>query len=534
MENLRKSILNSYCCSVSLVCLLILSFGCTKNFEKYNKNPNALSDEELGRDNVGAGTFIPTMQANVFYDLQSENYIYQIQQNLNADAFSGYFAPVGFDGQYNANYNLNPGWNGWPFRVAYNGIMGNWKKLKALAPPQIMAVADIIKVEAMHRVSDVYGPIPYSQFGTAALTTPYDDQQTVYNTFFKDLDDAISTLSDYVSKNPDDKTLNKFDLVYDGDYKQWIKFANSLKLRLAVRISYADPALAKTKAEEAVANSYGVLSTNEDNAEVTGGKGVSTSNGLYIADIAYNNSRMNASIESIMKGYKDGRLEKYFKKATATDEIRGVRNGSPAKGIGYEAKASSVNLVESDPVIWMSAAEVSFLRAEGSIRGWNMGGTAKSFYENGIALSFAQRGASGADAYIADNVSTPAAYIDPAGYTAANVPANSDLLSKNKIKWDEAESVETKLEKIITQKWLAVFPDGQEAWSEFRRTGYPKIFPIINNASGGLINTAVQIRRLPFPQDEYTSNRTEVDKAIKLLGNGQPDNGATKLWWDKK
>ena len=89
---------------------------------------------------------------------------------------------------------------------------------------------------------------------------------------------------------------------------------------------------------------------------------------------------------------------------------------------------------------------------------------------------------------------------------------------------------EKQLEQIITQKWIAMYPLGQEAWSEFRRTGYPKIYEIINNESGGVISTSIQIRRVPFPYSEYLGNKDEVEKAIKLL-NG-PDTGATRLWWD--
>lgn len=93
-------------------------------------------------------------------------------------------------------------------------------------------------------------------------------------------------------------------------------------------------------------------------------------------------------------------------------------------------------------------------------------------------------------------------------------------------------SFEEKLERIITQKWIALYPDGQEAWTEFRRTNYPKIFPVKVNNSGGTIDTKVQVRRITFPQSEYDNNTEEVSKAVGLLGG--PDTGGTKLWWDKK
>lgn len=129
-------------------------------------------------------------------------------------------------------------------------------------------------------------------------------------------------------------------------------------------------------------------------------------------------------------------------------------------------------------------------------------------------------------AYINDDISTPAAYTDPLN-AKNNAPSPSGIT----IKWDESATMEQKLERIITQKWIANFPEGQEAWSEFRRTGYPKLFPVANNNSGGLISTDVQIRRLPFSPNEYTTNNAEVTKAIQLLSTPK-DDGSTRLWWD--
>ncbi len=120
----------------------------------------------------------------------------------------------------------------------------------------------------------------------------------------------------------------------------------------------------------------------------------------------------------------------------------------------------------------------------------------------------------------------PAAYTDPKN-KLNNAPSPTSIT----VKWDNGASNEQKLERIITQKWLAIFPEGQEAWSEFRRTGYPKLFPVVQNNSGGTIDTDIQIRRLPYPISESNTNSTELNKGIQLLGGA--DNGGTRLWWDK-
>jgi hypothetical protein len=160
-----------------------------------------------------------------------------------------------------------------------------------------------------------------------------------------------------------------------------------------------------------------------------------------------------------------------------------------------------------------------------------MGGTAQSFYENGIQLSFSQYGVGSASSYIKDNTSTAAPYVDPVN-AANNEPAGSPDLSTITIAWNGGDTFEHNLERIITQKWLAMFPNGEEAWAEFRRTGYPKVWPVVVNYSQGTIDTKTQIRRLPFPQEEYQNDNAAVTAAVSLLSG--PDNGGTKLWWDKK
>ena len=173
----------------------------------------------------------------------------------------------------------------------------------------------------------------------------------------------------------------------------------------------------------------------------------------------------------------------------------------------------------------MTASEVAFLKAEAALRGWSGAGDAEANYETGIQLSFDQHGASGATGYVADNTSTFIDYVDT--YNPAN---NIAALSDVTIAWTDAADNEERLEKIITQKWIAMFPEGQEAWSEFRRTGYPKIFPVVSNQSGGTIDTDIQIRRIPFVDSELSTNPDGVTGAVSKLGGS--DNGGTRLWWD--
>jgi hypothetical protein len=176
----------------------------------------------------------------------------------------------------------------------------------------------------------------------------------------------------------------------------------------------------------------------------------------------------------------------------------------------------------------MKVAEVLFLRAEGALRGWNMGGTAKEFYEAGIKSSFDRYVIPDADyqTYI-NSTGICENYVDPQHHEYDIAGTDTET-----VKWDDAVSNERKLHKIINQKWIAMFPDGIEAWTEFRRTGYPKQFPVVNMLSPDPKPAgAVFIKRLPFyHNDRDLYNVEEVKKATERLGG--PDNIWTRLWWD--
>jgi hypothetical protein len=176
----------------------------------------------------------------------------------------------------------------------------------------------------------------------------------------------------------------------------------------------------------------------------------------------------------------------------------------------------------------MNAAEVSFLKAEGALRGWAMGGTPQALYEQGIKLSMEQHHIAPAviSVYTANNTRKPANYTGPTSETSMAA------VSTITIKWDDNASFEQRLEQIITQKWLANFTLGFEAWSEHRRTGYPKLFPSVSNMSGGVVDTQRGVRRLKFPLSEYNKNAANVQAAIQMIG-GQ-DLPSVDLWWAKK
>lgn len=518
--------------------LALFAASCTKKFEEYNTNSVNATDDMMEFDYLSTGVYFPQMQLNIFPPAQQPNFgdeVYQVMQNLAGDVYSGYMGASNnwFGNSNNTTYAMIPDWYNAGFARTYLSVMPAWlaiKKKSEQSNPHIYALAQILKAMALHRTTDMYGPLPVSGFGAGGLSTGYDSQEIVYDSLFNALTFGINTLTDYVNLYPGQRPMARYDLVYGGDYTKWIRFANSLKLRLAIRIAYANPLKAQQMAEEAVNHPMGVITSNADNAVLASGNGINFNNPLYIICYNFDDVRMGATMESYLKGYNDPRMPFMFNRAP-DGEFHGIRNGiNIANKAAYTGPFSTLNVATNTPIRWMSAAEIYFLRAEGAVRGWNMGGTAQNLYETGIQTSFEQWSAAGATAYLADNSSQPAPYTDIA--TAGNsVAAGSPLLGTTTIRWDDALSDNVKLEKIITQKWIAVYPDGQEAWSEFRRTGMPKVFPVVLNRSGGVVSTEGQIRRLPFPQTEYQSNPAGVASGVSLLGGA--DNGNTLLWWDR-
>jgi hypothetical protein len=532
--------------------------SCTGDFEAINTNPHGLKPEQI----LLSSRFTQPM-ASIYMNYGNTNYEYQLQQNLNADIYSGYLeVPTPFGGnRNNSTYVMNQGWNEYAFKAGELFVMKPISDiLKSTEEPDFVSVAKIVRVEAMHRVSDIYGPIPYSEAMKGGDGVPYDSQEVLYKTFLNELEESVNALTDFVDNNPAaaGKRMASFDIINKGDNILWIRFANSLRLRLAMRIVKVEPGLAKATAEAAVNHKYGVLTAADKNIEIAD---PSLQNPLAVIVFSYGDSRVGAQVVCMLKGYNDPRLDKYvypvgwFEKNNSPVDIKdntgknlnkigdyiGIRQGIeiPDKSNYemYSAPKMAIDNFYSDidggktqlknAIPLMKVAEVYFLRAEGALRGWNMGGSAKDLYEAGIKTSFDEFAIPEADyqAYINNSTGVCLDYEDP--FNPDNNVRSDD---RETVKWDETASPESKLHKIINQKWLAMFPEGQEAWSEFRRTGYPRLFPAVTNYSEGNIPKGEFPKRLRFPRNDRNSNLAEVEKARTLLKG--PDHEGTRLWWD--
>lgn len=497
--------------------------SCSGMFRDLNTDETQLTPDLMSGDNYKLGAFFPQMQ-EIVNPVQENDY--QMCNNLIGDVYGRYMS-ITNDGWKNnfATFNAPSLWINYPFIATFTKIYGPWILIKKETKGEgaYFAWAQILRVAAFHRITDMYGPIPYSKAGRGAASVEYDSQEDAYKAMFADLTSAINILTEYVSLNKGVSPLAAFDEVYGGDFVKWIKFANSLKLRMAMRIVYADEALAKRMALEAINHPIGVIKKNSDNAFISFPR-----NPINVMWDAYTDTRVCADIVSYMKGYQDPRMEKYFQPSEINGQkgYFGLRSGISIPSKAWALKYSAPIANPSDKLLWMNAAEVSFLLAEGALRGWDVGGSVEKLYEESVRLSFEQYGLMNADAYLSNDSSKPLDYVDPHGVFSES--SQSSIT----IKWKSTASFEEKLERIITQKWIAIWPLGLEAWSEQRRTGYPRFMSVKLNASGDASLTVNLARRIPFPPDEMENNRVNYNVAVEML-KGE-DSYSTKLWWDKK
>lgn len=386
-------------------------------------------------------------------------------------------------------------------------------------------IARIWKAYLYHRITDLYGDVPYFEAAKANSTQiflpKYDSQEAIYKDLLKELDEAATAL------DPSKPSFGKADFIYDGDVTKWKKFSYSLMLRLGLRLTKADAALSKTWVTKAIAG--GVILNGTDNAIM---KYTDGPNDFNRNPVGLDSRRQDFTQGSFgQKNVEGGKLAKTFidlLQATADPRIsvyagvwqgtaqnttlavqKGFPNGlktapTPTEQATYSEPNQSTVFKYDAPLVLISNAETNLYLAEAAARGWYATETDKDLYEKGIKASFLNMGIYGAGYTIAD--ATP--------YLTAN-PFNA------------SGSLDQKMNQIHTQIWIALFVDEQEVYANWRRTGYPVLVPV--NFPGNVTNGTIP-RRFKYPTSEYSVNSANLAEAIKRQGE---DTFTTKIWWDK-
>jgi hypothetical protein len=513
-----------------------------------NRSTTGVTDEELEPGGLIYGTQLMDMQQRVI-PIGSPSQTTGPGNDLGV-------TDVMSSGQYVGYFGMNNNWKmgteaTWDFmdnrmhyayEQLYMKVYQPWVQIyqkigksENLEHIEIMSIFNIVRVAGWLRATDCFGPIVYSQAGAGSLAPTPDAQSEVYKLMFADLENAVSVLNKSTSK-----IMSKYDLIYDGEPQKWVKLANSLMLRMAVRVRFADEALAKKYVAQALDPvNGGVIESKTDEAKLGNSAKYPLLN-PFIAIIDYKEERMGATAWSYLTGYDDPRLEKYYKKGMHHGEedyyaIAPGNTEAKKEGVNTAEFASVPNFVNTDPIYWFRASETFFLKAEAALAQLALTpGDAQSLYEKGVKMSMDEWGVSSdkADAYLkADKQPAEMTIYDY--YYGGSRNYSSNIKEGNvSPKWDEGATVDKKLQRIITQKYLALYPNGVEAWTEYRRTGYPYLMALYDSNIAykiGAEPTSRAPERFNFSADEFKGDQEALNKVVELLGG--PDKGATKLWW---
>ena len=489
----------------------------------------------------------------------SREHKYQYQFNLHIDNYAGYLCVANsLQGRLPSTYFMNPDFESgtitsmlWVAQLVVP-IMNSAETLKI---PHIGAIASIMFNFSASEMTDVYGPMPYFAYRKLQTDPPmkYDSVSVIYKNIIKELKIAQKTLKDVNPTLTDEQrtTLRSIDRIGKGELQNWIWFANSIRLRMAMRMVKADPVLAKAEAEAAYADGV-LLDDFQPNIELdlAGGK-----HPLYIISLDWNDTRLNASFENILKRVKSPLLEKWFSPAKTglknknnelvlpegQTEYLGIRSGTAVHAkedrLDTYLMYSTINPASfgSRNIALFKVSESLFLCAEAKLRGWDVGAkTPQQYYESAIKRSLRDEGIA-LNTYLGYKDVEDIPYRD---LWNSNNDYNKNLISIG-VRWNNAYTDEQKLEQIITQKYIANFPSSIEAWSEYRRTGYPKLIPVVYDAGDNSIPTGEHIRRITFQTSGSVSLEDVINSAIPALkaedssGYGDDVQGA-RIWWDVK
>jgi len=501
--------------------------SCDKGFVELNTNPNAVTDPIL--ENMFTYNIVKT--GGTGYENHRGNLIYAGSMIQHFASLNTYWS----GDKYLSNVEYYSAY----FETAYQNQVKEIAQIISLTKdaPELsnkLNIARIWKVYISHRLTDLYGDVPYSEAGQGYLlgvTTPkYDTQQFIYTDMLKELDEAAAALD--ASK----ASYGAADPLYAGDVMQWKKFAYSMMLRLGMRLTKADAGMAETYVKKAIAG--GVMTSNSDLARLLHFN--TNDNNWYLEGNLLKtqeydaanlkgkaNSKLSKTFVDFLKNNNDPRLPyiatlwqgnadvNQLPTSSAPAVQQGLPNGYDATTIkavisGWNDNSlatyseANLNYVASNaaPTVFQSYAEVEFLLAEAALRGWGDGNVA-THYNNGVTAAMSMFSIYGA--------TIPAASIS--AYLAAHPLV--------------ATSTETQMNSIHTQYWAVNFLNSYEAYANWRRTGYPVLTPTnyAGNATGGVIP-----RRLRYPASEASKNAVNYQAAVAVQGT---DDFLTKMWWDK-
>ncbi|CAN5767707.1 SusD/RagB family nutrient-binding outer membrane lipoprotein [soil metagenome] len=456
--------------------------ACDKGLTDINRNPN-------GPTEVSAEFLFPQGAVASVATARGANF-----DMTFTSLFAQHLAKIQYteEDRYDIRPESNDGWWQAFYAVALQDLHQAAKDAGQRQRPNLLAPALTMRSWTFGAMTDVWGDIPYSEANQgmeagATITPKYDRQPDIYNGILAELKSA----SDMIV--PGAASYGSADPIYAGDAAKWKKFANSLRLRYAMRMSKADPA--KAQAEVQAALQAGVFTSNADNARLVWPGDAINDHPIFQNFKTRDDHRVSRTMVNMLQSLNDPRLAVYARPAENTGQFLGVPNGltSPdanALGLANTSRIGVFYSSRNSASMLMDYAEVLFIQAEAAARGW-ISGNAADLYRQAITASLQANGISAAA--IATYLAQPA------------VQYNG-------------------LASIHQQQWIAFYTQGIEAWSLWRRTGVPNLQP----GPAAFVNQVP--RRLPYPSSEQTFNNANREAAIAAQGGAGYVN---RVWWDK-
>ena len=479
--------------TVASLAVSLMLGGCTSNFDEINSDPDAL--ETGAPTNMLGYALRETMSRQAGFDA--------------TEAWAGYIVKI----QYMDNYNYLPTNNtyGNKFSNCYRRIVllddilalteENADELK-----NIRWASRIFKEYLWLLNTDQFGDIPYTEANKVEdgqMKPKYDSQEIIYPAILENL----KAIADEMAAGLGSDNIGEGDFLFGGDIQRWQKFCNSLRLRAAMRIVNVAPDLAKSTIEEVCQNltSYPVLETSDENAYFYW-QGSSPYFEPYYNDFRTRDDYgMSNIFVNHLKSMSDPRISAIMQPAASDGEYRGYENGALSAPSNVQTISRMGVMYREDPAGFtplLKSCENYFIMAEAAMRGWNVGISAQEAYETAVKISMEDNGVSAADAET---------YLANAG------------------KWDNT------LERIYMEEWVALFKENCEAWSLYRRTGYPKEIRTSGEYPGkfcsfGTAHNDVPFR-MPYPDNEYQYNKENVEAAtVDVVDN----TWGKQMWWDTR
>lgn len=479
--------------TVASLAVSLMLGGCTSNFDEINSDPDAL--ETGAPTNMLGYALRETMTRQAGFDA--------------TEAWAGYIVKI----QYMDNYNYLPTNNtyGNKFSNCYRRVVllddilalteENADELK-----NIRWASRIFKEYLWLLNTDQFGDIPYTDANKVEdgqMKPKYDSQEIIYPAILENL----KAIADEMAAGLGSDNIGEGDFLFGGNIQRWQKFCNSLRMRAAMRIVNVAPDLAKSTIEEICQNqaAYPLLETSAENAYFYW-QGSSPYFEPYYNDFRTRDEYgMSNIFVNHLKSMNDPRISAIMQPAATDGEYRGFENGALSAPSNIQTISRMGVMYREDPAGFtplLKSCENYFIMAEAAMRGWNVGISAQEAYETAVKLSMDDNGVSAADAET---------YLANAG------------------KWDNT------LERIYMEEWVALFKENCEAWSLYRRTGYPKEIRTSGEYPGkfcifGTIHNDVPFR-MPYPDNEYQYNKENVEAAAAEIVD---NTWGKQMWWDTR